>query len=305
MKDASYYFGWEVNAFSRSDHVVLSENFLLFFCMLGGCLILQHLVEKVYKVKCLPGAVATMLVSIVIGGIIRAALHHEGSFSPLVIGFSTDVLYFGLLPPIIFNSAYHLRRRLFFGNMGAVFSLACVGTITTTALTAVGINIIQHYSSQLFGQTIYFTFMERIAFACALSATDPVSTLAVFSSLKVDPTLYYAMLGESVLNDAVAITAFRVSSRLIAATSVTYVDGIACFINFIILVVGSSIVGYGFGILVALGLKYLDFGRDRVVPTSTVFCTMYIPFFLAEMFQLSGIVAIFFAGISARRLVVC
>lgn len=300
MKDGSYYFGWEVHAFSRNHHVVLSENFLLFFSLLGGCLVLQHVLENGCKIKYLPGAIATMLVSMVVGGVIRACLPHDEDFSPLVIGFSSDILYFGLLPPIIFNSAYHLRRRLFFGNMGAVFSLAVVGTCVTTALTALGINVIQYYGSQ-FGVNIEFSFMERIAFACALSATDPVSTLAVFSSLKVDPTLYYAMLGESVLNDAVAITAFRASSRLIGATNITYLDGVACVVNFVVLLVGSSIIGYGTGVLAAWGLKYVHFGRDRVIPMGVVVCTMYIPFFLAEMFQLSGIVAIFFAGIAARR----
>lgn len=300
MKDSNYYFGWEVNAFSNNHHVVLSENFLLFFTLLCGCLVLQHILTDKYKIKCFPSAIATMLVSMVVGGIIRACLPHNEDFSPLVIGFSSDILYFGLLPPIIFNSAYHLRRRLFFGNMGAVIALACVGTCATTALTAVGINVIQSFGHQL-GIHVNFTFMERIAFACALSATDPVSTLAVFTSLKVDPTLYYAMLGESVLNDAVAITAFRVSSRFIDATNVTYIDGIACFVNFIVLIIGSSLIGYGTGVLVAWGLKYVHFGKDKVIPMGIVVCTMYIPFFLTEMFQLSGIVAIFFSGIAARR----
>ena len=300
MKDSSYYFGWQVNAFTHNHHVILSENFLLFLSLLCGCLVLQHYVEKEYKIVFLPGALATMLVSVIVGGIIRLSIPHDESFSPLVIGFSSDVLYFGLLPPIIFDSAYHLRRRLFFGNLGAVFALACAGTIIITMLTALGISVIQNYGAK-FGIDVNFTVMERITFACALSATDPVSTLAVFSNLKVDPTLFYAMLGESVLNDAVAITAFRVSSRLIEATSLTYLDGIACAVNFIVLAIGSSVIGYGTGLMVALGLKHTHFGKDKIVPMGIVVCAMYIPFFLAEILQLSGVVAIFFGGIAARR----
>ena len=36
-----------------------------------------------------------------------------------------------------------------------------------------------------------------------ISATDPVATLSVFSTLDVPPLLYNIVFGESVLNDAV------------------------------------------------------------------------------------------------------
>lgn len=38
-----------------------------------------------------------------------------------------------------------------------------------------------------------------------ISATDPVSTLALFSSMNADQDLYAILFGESVLNDAVSI----------------------------------------------------------------------------------------------------
>jgi NhaP-type Na+/H+ or K+/H+ antiporter len=38
------------------------------------------------------------------------------------------------------------------------------------------------------------------------SATDPVSVIATLQQLPVDPNMYIAVFGESVLNDAVAIT---------------------------------------------------------------------------------------------------
>jgi NhaP-type Na+/H+ or K+/H+ antiporter len=42
-----------------------------------------------------------------------------------------------------------------------------------------------------------------------LSATDPVTVLAVFGALRVDVHLYSNVFGESVLNDAVAIVLFQ------------------------------------------------------------------------------------------------
>jgi len=46
-------------------------------------------------------------------------------------------------------------------------------------------------------------------YGSAISATDPVATLAIFSALRVNPTLYYLVFGESVVNDAVAIVLFE------------------------------------------------------------------------------------------------
>jgi sodium/hydrogen exchanger-like protein 6/7 len=42
-------------------------------------------------------------------------------------------------------------------------------------------------------------------FGSILSATDPVTILAIFNQLNVDPQLYSIISGESLLNDAVAI----------------------------------------------------------------------------------------------------
>jgi sodium/hydrogen exchanger 8 len=39
---------------------------------------------------------------------------------------------------------------------------------------------------------------ECLTFGALISATDPVSTLAVFAELKVDPNLFYLVFGESV-----------------------------------------------------------------------------------------------------------
>ncbi|KAJ1443995.1 Sodium/hydrogen exchanger family-domain-containing protein, partial [Ochromonadaceae sp. CCMP2298] len=295
-----FSFGWELHSFTQSEHTIVSENFLLFAFLLTGSLLLQHQVGSVWKIRQIPESVATMLLAICVGGLTRLVmLHHNASFSPLVLGFSSDLFYFGLLPPILFSSGFHLRRRLFYGNLGAVVALAFVGTCLATAITGVGIYMLGE--SGAFSSAL--TLMESLAFGCLLSSTDPISTLAIFSSLKVDPTLFYAVLGESVLNDAVAITAFKLTSRLIGASSVSWMDGLACAVDFLVLVLGSSAVGYAMGLAVAWGFRHVRFPHNKVVPVAVFVCTVYIPFLLSEMLQLSGIVTIFFSGIAARRYV--
>ena len=50
-----------------------------------------------------------------------------------------------------------------------------------------------------------FGYVDCLLFGAIISATDPVTVLAVFKELKVDVDLDALMFGESVLNDAVAI----------------------------------------------------------------------------------------------------
>lgn len=53
------------------------------------------------------------------------------------------------------------------------------------------------------------TVIDCLVFGALISATDPVTVLAIFHSLHVDPKLYALVFGESILNDAVAIVLFE------------------------------------------------------------------------------------------------
>jgi len=48
-----------------------------------------------------------------------------------------------------------------------------------------------------------------MTFGGLISATDPVTVLAIFNDLHVDVNMYALVFGESVLNDAVAIVLVR------------------------------------------------------------------------------------------------
>jgi NhaP-type Na+/H+ or K+/H+ antiporter len=50
------------------------------------------------------------------------------------LSFSSDIFFLLLLPPVIFNSGYHARRRFFLTNIGAILGLAIVGTLVRFAV---------------------------------------------------------------------------------------------------------------------------------------------------------------------------
>jgi NhaP-type Na+/H+ or K+/H+ antiporter len=223
-----------------------------------------------------------------------------------------------------------------------------------------------------------------------LSSTDPITTLTVYSNLKIHFNLYYLVFGESILNDAVSVTLYNTLTRNILQKTVT-TDAADIFSSeeillilgeFMIVFIISSLIGYCMGILIAFLLRkvadwkesyssrdsYLkqhlplqqideEFSRsdndilhssvandipgrnnylssedpsvttndtsqqpdhshttrpnsssiihphhpDEIIPILFLFFLCYFSFFLSETFQCSGIVTIFFSGISTRR----
>jgi sodium/hydrogen exchanger 8 len=314
------FLGWSKKAFASDEHVVLSEYLLIFTIVLVGSLILQYYVGHVQKLcKDIPEAAATLLLGMVVGLVIKICSSsepsssltvvddghstsggegHVTSFDVRLLGFSPEIFFFGFLPPIIFNSGYHLKRKLFFSNFGAIFSLAILGTCFSLLLFAAGLYFLCYWG--FIEDVKSFSFVELIAFGALISSTDPVSMLACFSSLKVDPMLFYLVFGESVLNDAIAITVFKVASKYVGYR-MTQLDILYCILQIFVCFFLSSFLGYLMGILTAFLFKFIMIRNNAIVSVSIFIATVYIPYFLSETLQLSGIVTIFFSGISARR----
>lgn len=104
-----------------------------------------------------------------------------------------------------------------------------------------------------------------MAFASLLSATDPVATLAVFSSLKVHPTLYALVYGEAVINDAVAIVLYRTFTGFLTqeVTTNAMLWAVGTFLGILFL---SVFVGLVFGLLATLAFRYVNVsGQGREV----------------------------------------
>lgn len=290
-------FGWENHAWTRENEVIIAEFLLVFFLLLVATLYLQYFVGKVWKLTWLPESGATMIFGMIIGGIIRlsGASTADNSSGVSLLGFDSVVFFLGFLPPIIFNAGYMINRRLFFANMGGIVALAFVGTAFSTLLVGLGL-----WGLGKAGLSHDISLLETICFGSLISATDPVSTLAVFTELRVDPTLFYLVFGESVMNDAVAITLFRTTGKYIGL-EIGVEEGFVAFIDFCISFVGSVIIGYGLGLFSAWMFKKVDMNHHNHILVTIFVGTVYIPFFLAEALQLSGIVAILFTAITAKR----
>ncbi|KAA8588757.1 hypothetical protein FQN60_010102 [Etheostoma spectabile] len=129
------------------------------------------------------------------------------------VTFDPEVFFNILLPPIIFHAGYSLKRRHFFRNMGSILAYAFLGTVVSCfviGLLMYGCVLLMKQVGQLGGD---FFFTDCLFFGAIVSATDPVTVLAIFNELQVDVDLYALLFGESVLNDAVAVI---LSSSIVA-----------------------------------------------------------------------------------------
>ena len=145
------------------------------------------------------------------------------------------------------------------------------------------------------------TISEAFAFGALISATDPVSVLAIMKDLNADKLLYTLIFGESIFNDAVTIALYRTIISIKEAESTT--NAIFASIGMFFLIFGGSFV---IGALVALAISYLlkrsDSLTNRIdLEAMAVVFGPWISYLVSEGFQLSGIVSILFCGIYMAR----
>ncbi len=119
--------------------------------------------------------------------------------------FDPEIFFNVLLPPIIFHAGYSMKKRFFFRNIGSILTFAFLGTAISTFVVGGVMTGVTRLAPHLQS----FTFVDSLHFGALISATDPVTVLAIFNDLHVDVNLYALVFGESVLNDAVAIVLTR------------------------------------------------------------------------------------------------
>uniref|UniRef100_F6ST45 Sodium/hydrogen exchanger n=1 Tax=Callithrix jacchus TaxID=9483 RepID=F6ST45_CALJA len=218
------------------------------------------------------------------------------------VTFDPEVFFNILLPPIIFYAGYSLKRRHFFRNLGSILAYAFLGTaISCFVIGSImyGCVTLMKVTGQLAGD---FYFTDCLLFGAIVSATDPVTVLAIFHELQVDVELYALLFGESVLNDAVAIV---LSSSIVAYqpagdNSHTF-DVTAMFKSigiFLGIFSGSFAMGAATGVVTSYVTKFTKLREFQLLETGLFFLMSWSTFLLAEAWGFTGVVAVLFCGIT-------
>uniref|UniRef100_A0A8C2U9R2 Sodium/hydrogen exchanger n=1 Tax=Coturnix japonica TaxID=93934 RepID=A0A8C2U9R2_COTJA len=213
------------------------------------------------------------------------------------VTFDPEVFFNILLPPIIFHAGYSLKKRHFFRNLGSILAYAFLGTAVSCFIIGnlmYGVVKLMKLVGQL-SDKFYYT--DCLLFGAIISATDPVTVLAIFNELHADVDLYALLFGESVLNDAVAIV---LSSSIVAYQPTgenTHAFDAAAFFKsvgvFLGIFSGSFMMGAVTGVVTFTKLHCFP-----LLETALFFLMSWSTFLLAEACGFTGVVAVLFCGIT-------
>uniref|UniRef100_A0A8C3B876 Sodium/hydrogen exchanger n=1 Tax=Cairina moschata TaxID=8855 RepID=A0A8C3B876_CAIMO len=219
------------------------------------------------------------------------------------VTFDPEVFFNILLPPIIFHAGYSLKKRHFFRNLGSILAYAFLGTAVSCFIIGnlmYGVVKLMKLVGQLSGK---FYYTDCLLFGAIISATDPVTVLAIFNELHADVDLYALLFGESVLNDAVAIV---LSSSIVAYQPTgenTHAFDAAAFFKsvgvFLGIFSGSFMMGAVTGVVTALiSFFFTKLHCFPLLETALFFLMSWSTFLLAEACGFTGVVAVLFCGIT-------
>nr|WFD52755.1 NHX9 [Nitraria sibirica] len=257
----------------------------VFFTLLCVCIIVGHLLEENRWAN---ESITALLLGLGAGAVV---LWCSKGHSSRILVFNEDLFFLYLLPPIIFNAGFQVKKKHFFKNFTVILLFGIIGTVISFCLISLGAFLLL---SKLGVNAL--NSQDYLAIGAILSATDSVCTLQVLSQDET-PFLYSIVFGEGVVNDATSIVLFNA----VQSIDFNLIDGktaLSLLGTFLYLFFTSTALGVVVGLLSALIIKTLYFGRhstDREV--ALMMLMAYLSYMLAELLNLSGILTVFFCGI--------
>lgn len=216
---------------------------------------------------------------LVAAGIALAAV----PFAPR-IEVTKELIYTVLLPPLLFEAAYHIRWDKLRRNALVVVLLATLGVILSAGLTAAGMHFFAHWA-----------WRSALVFGALIAATDPVSVIAIFREAEARGRLLLLIEAESLLNDGTASVAFAIVVALATGQHIT--TGNALF-TVVKMIGGGVACGAVVGVLSLLLTGRTD---DHFIEVTFTTVAAYGSFLLADYFGMSGVLATITAGLVMRN----
>jgi CPA1 family monovalent cation:H+ antiporter len=186
-----------------------------------------------------------------------------------------------LVPPLIFEAAFHLRFKKLARDLPTILLFAIPGVLITTLLVG-----------WVVARGTGLGFETAVVFGALIAATDPVAVIALFRSLGAPKRLAILLEGESLLNDGAAIVIFTLALG-IATGKTTFSLG-SSILDFFIVAGGGLVIGGTMGWLFSKITSRLD---DPLIQTAITFSLAFGSYLLAENFHVSGVLATVAAGL--------
>jgi CPA1 family monovalent cation:H+ antiporter len=213
-------------------------------------------------------------------GLVIAGVGLAISGAAFNLSLTPELIYSVLLPPLIFEAALQLKWRPFRDALPVTLTLAFLGVAIAATVVAAGMHIL-----------VGWGWLGAGLFGVLIAATDPVSVVAAFREMRVQPRLAMLVEAESLLNDGAAAVGFAVLVS-VAQGGALSVPGVAEALAWKVL--GGAAVGGG---CAALALALAGRTDDHLVEITLTTIAAYGSFLLAEHVHMSGVLAAVAAGL--------
>jgi CPA1 family monovalent cation:H+ antiporter len=200
--------------------------------------------------------------------------------NPQQMEFTPQIIMLLLVPPLVFEAAFHIRFDDLRRDFWLILLLAVPGVILTTLLVG-----------WLVSWGTGLALQAALVFGALIAATDPVAVVALFRRLGAPRRLQVLLESESLLNDGTAIVMFGLMVSAALHGGFDLRQGISQFVT---VAGGGIVVGLIFGMSISQFTKRID---DALVETALTTVLAFGSYLLAETFHVSGVLAVVTAGI--------
>ena len=223
-------------------------------------------------------------VALVVGGLLLGTLRVP-LLSPLQPGqrpdwLSADVILILFLPALIFEASIRFDYRKLYRDFLPLLLLVTLGVVVSAIVTG-----------YLVSWTIGVPLLFALLFGAIISATDPISVLAIFKAQDVDARLSFVIEAESLLNDGTAVGLFQLILAAIVSASFGIAKGVG---EFVLAVAGGAALGFVCGYIGSKVTSKVDDPQIEITLTTIV---AYGSYLLAYNLHLSGVIATGTAGL--------
>lgn len=244
------------------------ENFKIIIFILAVLISLSAVVNKLK----LPNPVFLVLVGLIIG------------FVPVLpdLVMDPDVVFLVFLPPLLYDAAFRTSWHDFKTNIRPISALG----ISLVFITTIAVAITAHYFIPTFSWPLAFLL------GAIISPPDAAAATGIIKGLGLNKHVISILEGESLVNDASALIAYRYA--LAAGITGSFLFWHAG-LQFLFVTGGGILIGLLVGyVLIVIHKKINNY---PIVETSLTLLTPFLSYLAAEQAHTSGILAVVSTGL--------